>query len=155
VIGFLILSPAKYEAEALIQPATVGTLSSTPTPIFVEPISRTLERLKLVSFCHDDTVKECQASSAKSLVQERLRIRNVRGTNLLHIEYAAGSAAVAEAGVAKVFEQLKQSQAVVSAPLIEAPKDQLAFTKKQIDSRESYLAQFEVRGGRPVAPTAS
>lgn len=149
-IGFLILAPAKYEAEAMIQPATVGS-PSTP----VEPISQTLERLKLVSFYGDEIVKECHATSAKNLVEERLKIRIVRGSNLLHVEYAAGSSAVAEACVARVVELLKQSQAAVAAPLIKALEDQLALTKKQILSRERHLAQFEVRGGRSMAPTST
>lgn len=147
----------------MIQPATVGTLfASSTSPLVspsasatsVEPISQTVERLKLASFYGDDIVKECQASSAKSLVEEGLRVRVVRGTNLLHIEYAASSPAVAESCVAKVFERLKQYQAAVGAPLIKALEDQLASTKRQVESRERYIALLEARGARAVSPTS-
>lgn len=155
--GFLALSPAKFKAEVLIQPATVGVTFSTSSSISVstpvEPIAQTLERLKRINFYGDDVVKECHALSAKSMVEEHLKARIARGSNLLLIEYIADSAANAEACLGKVVEQLVQSQAVVAAPAIKAMEDQLADTKRQIDSRERFLAQFEARGQRSISPT--
>ncbi len=81
-------------------------------------------------------------------------VRIISGSNLLQIEFAAGSAAVSQACLAKVVEQLTQPQEAVGVPLIKALKDQLTLTKKQTDSRQRYLEQFEAWGGSPIAPTS-
>lgn len=69
--GFLMLVPAKYEATAVIQPATIGMIvaTTTTTTTTVEPVAQTIERLKLATFYGDDTVKVCQAGSAKDLAE--------------------------------------------------------------------------------------
>lgn len=148
VISFLSLTPTKYAAEALILPAVVGSSTS-----FVEPISQTLQRLKLQSFYGDEIVKECHASSRTSLLNDRLKVGVIRGSNILRVEYAANSAVVAETCVAKVVERLKQSQEAIGALMIKAIEDQLVYTKKQIENRERDLAEFEARGARGRSPT--
>jgi uncharacterized protein involved in exopolysaccharide biosynthesis len=143
-IGFLILVPPKYEATAIIQPATIGmaTASMTTTAITVEPVGQTLERMKLVTFYGDDTVKACQASSAKDLAGD-VKISVIKGNSLLSISYRANSAAAAKTCMTKIVEQLAQSQATLAAPLIKELEDQLTSTRQQIDGAERFLAQNE------------
>ncbi len=103
--GFLMLVPAKYGATAVVQPATIGMIVATTT---VEPVAQTIERLKLVTFYGDDTVKVCQAGSAKDLA-EGVKVSIVKGNNLVSLGYRADSVALAEACMAKIVGQLSQS----------------------------------------------
>jgi len=155
--GFLMLAPAKYEATAVVQPATIGmivatTTTTTTTTTTVEPVAQTIERLKLVTFYGDDTVKVCQAGSAKDLA-EGVKVSIVKGNNLVSLGYRADSVALAEACMAKIIGQLSQSQYDIATPLIKELEDQRASTKQQIDDAESFLVQHEK--GLSSAPTGS
>lgn len=152
--GFLMLVPAKYEATAVIQPATIGMIvaTTTTTTTTVEPVAQTIERLKLVTFYGDDTVKVCQAGSAKDLA-EGVKVSIVKGNNLVSLGYRADSVALAEACMAKIVGQLSQSQLDIAKPLIKELEDQRASTKQQIDDAERFLTQHEK--GLSSAPTGS
>ena len=154
--GFLMLVPAKYEVTAVVQPATIGmivaTTTTTTTTTTVEPVAQTIERLKLVTFYGDDTVKVCQAGSAKDLA-EGVKISIVKGNNLVSLAYRADSVALAEACMAKIVGQLSQSQIDIATPLIKELEDQRASTKQQIDDAERFLAQHEK--SLSSAPTGS
>lgn len=139
-IGFLGLTPPKYEAKAVIQPATIGAIVATTTTTIVESVGLTLERLKRVTFYGDNLVKVCQAVSAENLMG-RIKVEIVKGNDLIAVGYRADSAAVAEACIAEFVEQLAQSQATIIAPLIKELEDQRASTKRQIDDIERFLAQ--------------
>jgi LPS O-antigen subunit length determinant protein (WzzB/FepE family) len=145
-IGFLILVPAKYEATAVIQPATIGTVATTTTTTTttttVETVAQTIERLKLVTFYGDELVKTCQATSAKDLAED-VKASLVKGNALLSIGYRANSVETAESCVAKIVGQLAQTQSKMAAPLIKELEDQLASTKQQIEEEERFLAQNE------------
>lgn len=133
-IGFLILMPAKYEALALIQPATIGM-----APVMtVESVAQTLERMKLVTFYNDEMVKACQVKSVKDLA-EGVKSGVVKNNTLLSVSYRANSADIAKLCVAKIVGQLTQIQSDISAPLIQELEGQLASTKRQIDDMERLL----------------
>lgn len=143
--GFLMLVPAKYEATAVIQPATIGMIvatTTTTTTTTVEPIAQTIERLKLVTFYGDELVKTCQATSAKDLAED-VKASLVRGSTLLSVGYRANSVETAQSCVAKVVGRLAQSQSEISLPLIKELENQLASTKQQIEEAERFLAQNE------------
>ena len=151
--GFLMLVPAKYEVTAVVQPATIGMIvATTTTTTTVEPVAQTIERLKLVTFYGDDTVKVCQAGSAKDLA-EGVKVSIVKGNNLVSLAHRADSVALAEACMAKIVGQLSQSQIDIATPLIKELEDQRASTKQQIDDAESFLVQHEK--GLSSAPTGS
>jgi uncharacterized protein involved in exopolysaccharide biosynthesis len=142
-IGFLIFIPEKYEAIAVIQPATVGMVVATTTTTTIEPIAQTLERLKLVTFYSNDLVKTCQALSAKNLTNDVKA--KTKSNNLLSISYRAHSPHVAEACVANIVIKLTQSQANIGAPLLRELESQQALTKGQIDDIERLLAHTKKR----------
>ncbi len=151
--GFLMLAPSKYEATAVIQPATISMISASTSPATtVEPVAQTIERLKLVTFYGDDTVKACQARSAKDLA-EGVKVSIVKGNNLVSLAYRADSVALAEICMTKIVGQLSQSQVDIATPLIKELEDQRASTKQQIDNAEKFLAQYEK--GLSSAPTGT
>lgn len=144
--GFLILAPDKYEATAVIQPATIGMIVAsptlTPTVEPVEPVAQIIERLKIITFYDNDTIKACQAGSAKNLAEE-VKASIVKGNNLVSLGYRADSAAQAKNCMTKIVAQLNQSQADIATPLIKELEYQRASTKRQIDETEKFLAQNE------------
>lgn len=142
-IGFLVLTPAKYEATAVVQPPTIGVAGgsvSVGSP--VEPLAQTLERLKLVSFYSDDEVKACQTVSAQNLAGD-VKASIVKGNSLLSISYRASSAEVAKACMSEIVGRLTAFQSTLAAPLIKELADQRAATKQQIDDTVQFLAQHE------------
>lgn len=141
VTGYLMATPAKYEASVVIQPATVS-MNVAATPSLVEPIAHTIERVKIVSFYSDDLVKACSAVSAKDMLKG-VKVSTVKGANLISLSYYADSAAQAEACMAKIARQLNQSQIDIAAPLIKELENQRVSTKQQIDDVERFLAQHE------------
>jgi uncharacterized protein involved in exopolysaccharide biosynthesis len=151
--GFLMLTSSKYEATAVIQPASIGMIvaqMTTMTTMTVEPVAQTIERLKLVTFYGDEIVKACQATSAKDLAED-VKASIVKGNTLLSVGYRANSVETAESCVAKIVGRLAQTQSEISSPLIKELEDQLASTKQQIEESERFLAQSE----KLLSPTAN
>lgn len=146
---FLISTSPQYEASSIIQPATTGITKGT-----VEPITQTLERLKFAGFYDGDIVKACQANSAEELMSN-VRAGLMKGNSLFSISYRADSAKLAKTCLARVIEQLTQSQATIAAPLIKELEEQRASTKQQIDDRERFLAQNEKRVATSVVSNES
>ena len=142
--GFVFVTPAQYEATVVIQPASIGmrvdTLGIVPTALTttVEPVVQTLERMKPVTFYNEDTVKACQAASAKELANS-VKANLVKGNSLLSISYRATSVALANTCMDKIVESLTQSQSAIAAPLIKELEEQRASTKQQIEDAEEFL----------------
>lgn len=150
-IALLTVFPSRYEATAVIQPATIGMIATTTTlttttAMPVEAVAQTLERLKLATFYREEILKTCQADSPKELL-ERLNTSVVKGNNLISIGFIALSSSVAKACVEKIVLDLTQFQSLVGAPLIKELEGQQASTKHQLDELERFLVQGERRKG--------
>lgn len=144
-VGFVLSSPAQFEAMAILQPATVGLPTTTTTKgAEVEPVAQTLERLKLATFYNDALVQTCQAPSALALTSG-VKASQVKGNSLIQLSYRAPSIAVAEACVNAVVEQLVKSQGAIAEPLIKTLEEQLAMTQKQLGEAVSFQSQLEKR----------
>lgn len=138
--GYLFVVPPQYEATAVVQPATIGSGGLGKAP--VEPITQTLERLKLSTFYAGDAVKSCQADHARDLTAS-IKSSVVKGNALLMLKFQAESVAVAEACLNKVVDLLAASQDKVASPLIKELQEQRALTQKQIAELERFLAQYD------------
>lgn len=147
--GFLIVTPAQYEATVVIQPATIG-MPAVSTAMTVEPVTQTLERLRLVAFYTGDIVKDCQVGSAKEL-ENNVRADLVKGNALLSISYRTKSAALANACVSRIVRHLIQSQSAISAPLVRELEEQKILTKQQMDETEQFLEMSYKRAAQSSA----
>ena len=139
-IGYLFVVPPQYEATAVVQPATIGSGGLGKAP--VEPISQTLERLRLTSFYTNDTVKTCQVDHAKDLTTG-VKSSVIKGNTLLMLKFRAESVAVAESCLTEVVDLLVASQDKAALPLIKELQQQRALTQKQIIELEKFLAQYD------------
>ena len=143
-VGFVLVTPAQYEATAIIQPTSVGMSATTTKGGEVEPVVQTLERLKLATFYTDTLVQSCQAASRQGLAAN-VKASQVKGNALIQVSYRASSAANAEACVNAVVEQLAKSQTTIAEPVIKTLEEQLVLTKKQLTEAEAFQAQLEKR----------
>lgn len=145
-VGFVLVSPAQYEATAIVQPATVGmpTTTTTTKGAEVEAVAQTLERLKLPTFYNDVLLQACESSSRQGLAGS-VKASQVKGNALIQISYRASSTLVAEACVNAVVAQLRQSQATLGEPLLKTLEEQLVLTKKQLTEAEGFQGQLEKR----------
>jgi uncharacterized protein involved in exopolysaccharide biosynthesis len=148
-VGFVLVSPAQFEAVAIVQPATVGISTGTGAAmttkgVEVEHVVQTLERLKLPTFYDEAMLQACQAPSRQAL-SGSVKASQVKGNALIQVSYRAPTAAVAEACVNAVVGQLTQSQTAIAEPLIKTLEEQLVLTKKQLTEAEGFQGQLEKR----------
>lgn len=148
-VGFIVLSPAQYEATAIIQPATVGMPATTTTTTTtkgaeVEPVVQTLERLKLPTFYSEALIEACRAPSAVSLASS-VKASQVKGNSLIQVSFRADTVAAATACVNAVVERLATSQATLAAPMIKTLEEQVAIIRQQLNEAEAFQAQLEKR----------
>ena len=146
-IGFVVVSPAQYEATAVIQPATVGmptTTTTTTKGVELEPMPQTLERLKMPTFFTPELVQVCQAPSAPALASG-IKSSLVKGNSLIQLSYRATSKAAAEACLNAVVGQLVKSQAMIAAPIIKILEEQLAQGRLRLREAKAFQAQLEKR----------
>ncbi len=146
-VGFVLVVPAQYEAIAVIQPATVGVTGGTKGAD-IEPVAQTLERMKMPTFYSGALLTACDVKTAvnprKSLATV-IKPTVVKGNSLIQISYRADSAAIAEACVLAVKEQLTKSQDAIAAPIIKTLEEQQRLTKMQLDEAEKFQLQVEKR----------
>ena len=143
-VGFVLLSPAQYEATSIVQPATVGMPTTTTRGAEVEPVAQTLERLKLPTFYDEAMLQACQVPSRQAL-SGSVKASQVKGNSLIQVSYRAPTTAVAEACVNAVVAQLTQSQKAIAEPLLKTLYEQLVLTKKQLTEAEGFQGQLEKR----------
>ena len=145
---FFILVPSEYEATALIQPATIGTSSqvgaATFSKIQVEPTADTIERLKTPSFYNQDIQKNCRVSDP-FLLAGKIKPLAIKASNLIQIQYRGNSPEIAERCINTVISQLKETQQLLSSPLIKTLEMQLALTKQQINLSEKFLKELDIK----------
>lgn len=157
-IGFVVISPAKYEAVAVIKPATVGfataasnaaasnaTTLSGLSSIEVEPVAQTIERLRTPAFYTDDLLKACgleQSENSRKVLSLAIKSSLIKGNSLIQVSYRAGTPKVAEGCVTAVVGHLTRVQADLAAPLMRALEEQRELTKHQLDEAEQYQAQL-------------
>ena len=147
-VGFVLVSPAQYEATAIVQPATVGmpttTTTTTTKGVEVESVAQTLERLKLPTFYDEVMLQACQAPSRQAL-SGGVKASQVKGNALIQISYRAKSVAVAEACVNAVVATLAKSQAEIAAPIIKTLEEQLSLSRQRLADEKAFQAQAEQR----------
>lgn len=146
-LGYVLVSPAQYEATAIVQPATVGmptTTTTTTKGVEVESVAQTLERLKLPTFYDEAMLKACQAPSQQAL-SGGVKASQVKGNSLIQVSYRARSVAVAEACVNAVVATLARSQAEIAAPIIKTLEEQLSLSRQRLADEKAFQAQAEKR----------
>lgn len=146
-LGYVLVSPAQYEATAILQPATVGmptTTTTTTKGVEVESVAQTLERLKLPTFYDEAMLQTCQAPSRQAL-SGGVKASQVKGNSLIQVSYRAPSVAVAEACVNSVVAALAKSQAEIAAPIIKSLEEQLSLGRQRLADEKAFQAQAEQR----------
>lgn len=162
-ISFVLITPAQYEATAVIQPATLGvpaiapsvsTNTSTTSPtatakgVDVESAAQTLERLKTPSFYTEVLLQACEVktqANPRQALAMAMKPTLVKGNSLIQVVYRADTPALAEVCVTAVVNQLVKTQAAIAAPVIRTLEEQRDLTKQQLDDAERFQGLIEKR----------
>lgn len=136
----LLFVPMQYQASGVIKPAKVGSFEGGRGGE-VEPVSVTLERLKLPSFYSKKTLDGCNYESGATLARD-IRAKVLRNNSLIQIEYNSTSSEQAKNCLSYVLEQLKDSQRELAAPITKIMIEQAALTKSQLNQAEQFQAQI-------------
>lgn len=148
---FILVVDEQYEANAVIQPATVGISSSTNTTTKgtdVESAAQTLERLKLSGFYNDEILNACKLAgiaNSRQTIIKKIKPVLIKGNSLVQISYVADSPQIAESCLAAVVNQLTKAQSQIAEPIIKTLEEQRVLTKKQLVDVEKIQAQIENR----------
>lgn len=140
----LLISPVRYEAIAVIQPAMVGVSATAMRGSDVESLELTMERLKKVSFYTPEMVESCRAYSAPSLASA-VKSSVVKGTTLIQLRYQAASKAEAVDCLNAVIAQLAKAQSQIAAPIIKLLEEQLVQSRLRLNEQKELQAQLEKR----------
>ncbi len=148
-VVFVLITPAQYEATAIISPATVGiptagVTAATIKGTEVEPVVQMLERLKLPTFYPESLLQVCGANSRQGLARS-VNSRQVKNNSLIQLSFRAPSAAVAESCVNAIMAHLASSQVAIGEPLVKALEEQLALTRKQLVEAEAFQHNLDKR----------
>lgn len=147
---FLMLVPARYEAKAVIQPATVGLNASSTTlkGIEIESAAQTLERLKLATFYNDQLLKVCNVemgSDAREQLAKEMKPILIKGNSLIQVVYRSSSPEIAMACLSAVVDNLAKAQASIANPIIKTIEEQRVLTKQQLEESHRFQSQIEKR----------
>ena len=139
-IGFLLVTPQKYEAQALFQGAKV--LGSD-----LEATQQLIERLKFPTFYTPDQLKACDIPADNPAVVLAKRINPVllKGTNILQVTYQARSSEMAVQCLDAVMDRVIDSQNKQSSAALESAKQQLQETKSQLAEVERIQSVLDKR----------
>lgn len=139
-IGFLLVTPKKYEAQALFQGAKV--LGSD-----LEATQQLIERLKFPTFYTPEQLKACDipADNPATVLAKRINPVLLKGTNILQVTYQARSSEMAIHCLDSVMNRIIDSQNKQSSAVLEGAKRQLELTKTQLAEAEQIQSTLEKR----------
>ena len=135
VIAFVL--PEKFQARALIEPASVGKKGKddTITSAAVEPVAVLAEKMKVPTYYSAATIQACQlndvANPADALVK-RLGPSVARNSTYVSLSYKANSPALATACLESVLNDVAANQTALAQPMINNLKADLESTERQL-----------------------
>ena len=139
-IGYLLLTPKQYEAQALFQGAKV--LGSE-----LESSAQLIERLKFPTFYEAEQLRACEITAAEPAVALAKRINPtvLKGTNILQVGYRARKTELAVLCLNAVMDRVIRGQNQLSAASLENAKRQLELTRVQLADAEKLQSMLEKR----------
>lgn len=139
-LAYLLVTPKKYEAQALFQGAKV--LGSD-----LEATQQLIERLKFPTFYTADQLKACDipADNPATVLAKRINPVLLKGTNILQVTYQARSSEMAVQCLDAVMDRVIDSQNKQSSAALESAKRQLQETKSQLAEVERIQSVLDKR----------
>ena len=139
-VAYLLVTPKKYEAQALFQGAKVLGAD-------LESSAQMIERLKFPAFYSPEQLKACDISTDNPSVVLAKRINPVllKGTNILQVSYQARSREMAIQCLEAVMDRVIDSQNKQASLALEGAKRQLELTKAQLTEAERVQSMLDKR----------
>lgn len=138
--AYLLVTPKKYEAQALFQGAKVLGAD-------LESSAQLIERLKFPTFYAPEQLKACDIPVDNLAVVLAKRINPVllKGTNILQVSYQARSREMAIQCLDAVMDRVIDAQSKQSSAALEGAKRQLELTKAQLAEAEHIQSMLDKR----------
>lgn len=141
--GYAFLSQQKFQAEILVQVASVAGQA-------VESPSVLIEKLKQPMYFSDTSVTQCdlqETPTAKSTLSKNLKPALNKNAPVITMSYTADSSLAAQKCLESVLGDIASDQQKLAAPLIKLREDQLASTKTKLSLAEKVMEQL---GGKKL-----
>lgn len=135
VVAYVI--PEKFQARALIEPASVGKKGKddTITSAAVEPVAVLAEKMKVPTYYSAATIDACRLSDkvnpADALVK-RLGPSVTRNSTYVSLTYKAESPAIATTCLESVLKDVMANQVLLAQPMVNNLKAELESAEDQL-----------------------
>ena len=150
--GFLALTPAQYEAEAMIEMAQIRASGPNGGSVMspIEPPALLIERLRNPSAYTPEAIQACAAGEARfdgesmaTLVKASIP-KNV--SSVAELKVRRSTPALAEQCAKGLFEMVSRQQAALLKPQQEEMRATLAGLQTRFGENQSYVAKAEKTG---------
>jgi uncharacterized protein involved in exopolysaccharide biosynthesis len=149
VVGAAVafLMPVKYEATALIKPATVGAVKEfivEERP--VESVAILAEKMRSPTYYSVDTLQSCglldKTTTPAAVLAKNLNASVARNSAFVSVKFQAGSPALASQCLESVLKDVVLEQNTISGPLVQNNLKSLALYQQQLNEIEKELAKI-------------
>lgn len=154
VIAFVL--PEKFQARALIEPASVGKKGKddTITSAAVEPVAVLAEKMKVPTYYSAATIQACQlndvANPADALVK-RLGPSVARNSTYVSLSYKTKSPALATACLESVLKDVVANQTLLAQPMVNNLKAELESAEDQLKATTTERDQLRKKNPERLA----
>lgn len=156
VVAFVL--PEKFQASALIEPASVASKSSGLARQSVEPPAVLAEKMKQPSYYSDKTLQICsyrpEENSPQKLVN-RLRPNVARNSVFVSVTYIAPSPKLASTCLQQVLNDVMTNQARLSEPLINNLQVELSNAEQELKAVTTERDQQRIKNKEKLAVAQS
>jgi LPS O-antigen subunit length determinant protein (WzzB/FepE family) len=145
-VAFMITP--KYQASAMIQPATVGSIESVTDVMKAVPVESPqilAEKMGSPAYYSNETISACDLTDRtdpSSALARALRPNVPRQSAFVAVAYEASSPQIARQCLEAVLEEVKQNQAQISRPMIEALNSRILFKEQDLSIQKTQRENF-------------
>lgn len=141
--------PEKFQASALIEPATVAVKSGeSVTAKSVEPVAVLTEKMRSPTYYSDTTIQNCglskDANPPKKLV-DMLKPNVARNSQYISVNYKAPSPAAAVTCLESVLKDVVNNQAQIAKPLINNMEVVLGNAEQELAASKTERDQQRIK----------
>lgn len=135
---YIVITPPKFQADAVIQSALVAGQA-------VEPPAVLVEKLKQPTYYSQETLKQCDIKenpAAFFALSKELKPILSKTAPVINLSYTAKSPEIAKACLESVLADIARNQQGLAEPMIKLRGTQLANTKQKLALAEETMNQL-------------
>jgi uncharacterized protein involved in exopolysaccharide biosynthesis len=151
-IGYLWMTPSKWEATAQIQMAQIRTSSNlNQAAVNIEDPNLLISRLKIPTSYDESIIQSCGLQNqpkAADILANTIKITPVKGLpSIVEIKLHLYSQENAKSCVESIYQWIKKSQEKIAAPLIEDAQARLDEDIQRLLKVKGLIGRADISGG--------